>query len=284
MSDNKEVNCVYEEFSSIDKLLKTLDSRPNNKIMEDKHFSEQHDSSFTGTESYQEAVNLLKYGYTDILPQIKREVKKNNKILFKNPLHQRKILNMPIGFVPNVPNALQNKPDSMINIVSTPQKKKTLSIIYAMSGNAGEDTDTFIKAGAALISAINLIELSGIQTRLYVDFMPAMAGGGFFSSSNERELLAPVLRIKNYGERFNLTKICFPLAHPSMFRRIGFKYLETCPFITNSNFAGGYGRVPELNELKDYIPTNYQTYILNTPFIKENNFNIQSILKEVKMI
>ncbi len=281
---SEKTNCIYEEFSNINQLLKTLDSRPNNKIMEGRNASQTNDFSFCKTENYKEAVNLLQHGYTDILEDIKREVRKNNKILYTAPIQKRKILNMPIGFIPNVPNALQNKPDSMINIISIPQKKKTISIIYAMSASAAEDSETFIKAGAALVSAINLIELSGIQTRLYINFMPAMAGGGFFDSGDERELLSPVLRIKNYGERFNLTKICFPLAHPSMFRRIGFKYLETCPFVTNTNFANGYGRVPELEELRQNIPTDKQTYILNTSFIRDCNNDIHEILKELEVI
>lgn len=270
-------HCIYEEFPSITKLLKILDSRTNNTIMQGQFSSSKEDYNFTKTHNYEEAVSLLRFGYTDVLDQIKKEVKRNNKLIYQGYVNKRKIQNMPIGFIPNVPNAIQNRPDSMINITAPLQKRKTLSIIYAMSGSAFEDADTFIKAGAALVSAINLIELSGVQTRLYVNFMPAYASG-----NNGIELLSPVLRIKNYGERFNLTKICFPLVHPSMFRRIGFKYLETCPFVTQSGFRNGYGTPPSLKILRENIPTDNQTFILNTTFIKENDYNISNILKELQ--
>lgn len=268
----KEIKCIYEEFTSINQLLNTLNSRPNNQVMSEREASRTGDRDFCETSSYEEAVDLFVHGYTDIVGQVRAEVRKNNKAIYSNPIERRTIMNMPVGFIPNVPNALQNKPDSMINIVSTPQKRKTLSVIYAMGGSCGEEAESFIKAGAALVSALNLIELSGVQTRLYVDFMP---------SSGRKEMLSPVLRVKNYGERFNLTKICFPLVHPSMFRRIGFKYLETCPFVTDSYFRLGYGRSPEIEDLRRNIPTDKQTFILNTEVIKDNDYSIKAILEEL---
>ena len=269
----KEIKCIYEEFTSINQLLNTLNSRPNNQVMSESEASRTGDRDFCETSSYEEAVDLFVHGYTDIVGQVRAEVRKNNKAIYSNPIERRTIMNMPVGFIPNVPNALQNKPDSMINIVSTPQKRKTLSVIYAMGGSCGEEAESFIKAGAALVSALNLIELSGVQTRLYVDFMP---------SSGRKEMLSPVLRVKNYGERFNLTKICFPLVHPSMFRRIGFKYLETCPFVTDDSFRLGYGRLPEIEDLRRNIPTDKQTFILNTKIIKNNAYSVKAILEELK--
>lgn len=283
------MNIVYEEFNDIDELLKTLSTRSNNAIMRDNHSSEKEGDSFSKTSSYKEATDLLKNGYTDILEDVKSAVRRNNKFIYQYQDRQRKVKNMPIGFIPNVPNALQNKPDAMINIIHKPKKRKTINIIYAMSGSCGESADVFVKAGAALVSALNLIEISGIQTRLSVSFMASESSRSFFSfypetKDEDKQFIFPILRVKNYGERFNLTKICFPMAHPSMFRRIGFKYLETCPQLTDSNFANGYGRVPDLNEIREIMNTDENTYILNTSFIKENDYDIHKILKELEVV
>lgn len=43
------------------------------------------------------------------------------------------------------------------------------------------------------------------------------------SAQTGNETTFPTVVIKNYGQRFDLQKVCFPLAHPSMLRRIGFK-------------------------------------------------------------
>jgi len=39
----------------------------------------------------------------------------------------------------------------------------------------------------------------------------------------------------------NISKLAFPLVHPSMLRRLMFKYLEVTDLITNRDFANGYG-------------------------------------------
>lgn len=269
-----KLNCVHEEFKSIQQLIETLDSRPNNKIMAGKKDSDSKDRSFTGSKNYAEAKQLLVEGYNDVLEDVKDGVRKNNRIIEHKLVNTRKIQNMPVGFIPNVPNALQNKPDSMINIIRTPQKRKTMTIVYAMSGNAGVDKQVFIKAGTALVSAINLIELSGVQTKLYVDFMAAECNN---------EILCPVLCVKDFGERFNLTKICFPLVHPSMFRRIGFKYLETCPNLTESGFNWGYGRAPSIENLRDSNPYGKNAYMLNTRVIENENYSIEKILNMLEI-
>lgn len=276
---------IYEEFNSINELLNTLNSRPNNKIMQDKNSSDTGDIYFTHTNSYKEAVDLFRVGYTEVLPDIKLAINKNNKVIQEKVARfQHKPLNMPIGYIPNVPNAIQNKPDSMINVLRQPIKKKTLTIVYAMGGSWSNDKSVFIKAGSALISALNLIELSGIQTKLMINFMPTSSYS--FLRNQPEEILCPTLTLKNYGERFNLQKLCFPLAHPSMFRRIGFKYLETCPKITQSGFSSGYGTPAELKDLTEglepYLPKG--SIVIDSMFIKDNDYSVEAIIDKIGIL
>lgn len=265
------MSLIYEEFDNINYLLSTLENRKNNSIMRNNHSSEIGNYDFTKTNSYEEAAMMLKSGYKEVLPQVKSLIRKNNLINYSNLNLKRKQQNMNIGFVPHIPNALQNKPDSMINIIPNFQKKKIRNIIYANGANWTISTETFIKAGVVLVSAINVLELSGVSTRLLVDFMPSI---------KDDELVCPTLKVKDYGERFNIEKICFPLVHPSMFRRIGFKWLETCLNLTNENFASGYGEEADLNILKKYLIQNNSTIVLNTLSIQKMDFKIENILKE----
>lgn len=263
------MNFIYEEFDNINYLLSTLENRKNNSIMKNENSSNTGNYNFTRTNSYEEAVTMLRTGYKEVLPQIQSLIKKNNLIKYSNL--KRKQQNMYVGFVPNVPNVLQNKPDSMINIISSYQKKKIKNIIYAIGANAMTSPDIFVRAGVALVSAINTLELSGISTRLLVGFMTAEKGN---------ELVCSTLKIKDYGERFNIEKICFPLIHPSMFRRIGFKWLETCLNLTESGFSCGYGSSPKLDLLKENLVQDEATVVLNTSSIADMNFKVESILKE----
>lgn len=248
------MNDIIERFNSIKELLSTLDSRENNKYMRGEYQSERSPASFTGTKSYEEAVTLLRTGYLDPLKKIKMACRKVSKD-YSNAtadVDRRQIRNMPIGYVPNVPNTLLGRPDSMINITNKPIKKKCINIIYANSASAFYDAEDFIEAGTSLISAINIIERSGTQVKLDVAFVTA---------KETKQRICGVLKIKGYGERFNLQKITFPLIHPSMMRRIGFKFLETVPGM-EEDFSSGYGRSIDSKELAEMFETNNKTYIL----------------------
>lgn len=270
---------IHEHFKNINHLLSTLQSRPNCNAMRGKWSSQETgDASWFGTQTWNEAISLFKNGYTEILPDVKKEMHNNAKVY-----HQYSVLpktlprNKPVGYIPNVPNAIMNLPDSMIYAERTPQKRKTLSLVYNIGGNAFEKEEFFIKAGIAVCTALNIVEAKGIQTRLSVGFMPA---------KNNDEAICPTLTIKDFGQKFDLQKICFPLAHPSMFRRIGFKYLETCPDITDKGWSCGYGS--SIKKIDDSLKKNLgidnnNVFLLNCHWVRDNNYDVIKILEYFKM-
>lgn len=268
-------NMYKEEFSSIFELMNTLKERPNNKFMRDEHSSQTTgNSSWSGTNTYEEAESLLIYGYNDPVKNIKRNLIKNKKLVSKmyNLIPKPIATNQVVGFVPNVPNALMGLPKSMISVEKINRNKKTISIIYATGGAVGIEPKTLESAGIALVSAINLIELAGIQTRLSIGFIPSVKG---------RQIIFPTVNIKNFNERFSLQKICFPMVHPSMSRRIGFKYLETCPSM-EEDFSCGYGRPASLEQIKTCLKEK-NTYIISREWITDHGNNIEEILKYMEV-
>lgn len=268
-------NMYKEEFSSIFELMNTLKERPNNKFMRDEYSSQTTgNSSWSGTNTYEEAESLLIYGYNDPVKNIKSNLIKNKKLVSKmyNLIPKPIATNQVVGFVPNVPNALMGLPKSMISVEKINRNKKTISIIYATGGAVGIEPKTLESAGTALVSAINLIELAGIQTRLSIGFIPSVKG---------RQIIFPTVNIKNFNERFSLQKICFPMVHPSMFRRIGFKYLETCPSM-EEDFSCGYGRPASLEQIKTCLKEK-NTYIISREWITDHDNNIEEILKYMEV-
>lgn len=271
-------NIITEEFESIHKLLKILDKRDNNSIMSSKHSSQEHgDASWYGTKSYSDAIKLFEKGYSDILDDLKTEIKKTEKLQCNNiSIRKSRPKNAVAGFVPNVPNAIRGLPESMILIDKTPKKIKAIEIIYNMHGCASEDTDFFIKSGAVLLSAINLIEKMGVQVKLTA---------GFFSARCDDEITFPTVVVKHYNQPLDLLKLCFPLAHPSMFRRIGFKYLETCPELTDRCWSHGYGHTCDLDILKKEIyPDNDKIFLLDNHWIRENDYDVEKVLEYCKIV
>lgn len=264
---------VKEHFNSISEMMDILDKRPNNKIMQHEHSSStEGDRRWYGTNTYEEASQLMRTGYTEIIPEIKQGLSKSAKIMSKSfsSINIRKQRNLPIGFVPNVPNAILNLPNSMIDISITPQKRKTLSIIYMMAGNCRCEAKMWIKAGISLLTAIKIIEKMGISVSI---------DASFYCGSEQDEIAVGSVCVKHFGQPLDIQKLCFPLAHPSMFRRIGFKFLETTPVITKESFAYGYGAGFECCE-KEYkkLTETDKVYVLSGQWIRDHDYKVEEIL------
>lgn len=270
------MNVYTEEFPSVSNLLKTLDCRkPNIVFKEESRLSSEDIESKGGTWyrtcDYNDAKKLITFGYKEHLDKIKQQMritsKKYNKfqVINKNAPH----LDI-VGYIPHVPNAIQNIPNSMINMHKIPQKQKTMHIIYTNSGNSCESSNFFIDAGVAMLTAVNIIEANGIQVKLDLAFVAA----------EERcEAAFPTVNLKNYGQRLDLLKICFPITHPSMLRRIGFKWIETNSFIHESSWNIGYGRsITNPDDIVKYLKKD-DNFVVSNYWIRDHNYDIEELLK-----
>lgn len=248
--------------------------------MSGEHASDKNDSDFTGTRNYAEAVKLLQTGYSEAAKMLKTDVKQKDKIQSKyQRLTEHAIPHTAVvGFIPCVPNAMMNLPNSMISVDRKPQKRKTLSVIYIETGSAFRDQKYFTTAGAALLSAITLVEKSGIQTKIELGFFAGRRG-----NDTTGELAVGTVHIKNYGERYSFQKVSFPLVHPSMFRRIGFKWIETVPYSTR-DFSHGYGVPPSHEDLLRELHLKPNQYLLTTEWVHEHDCSVEEILKYLEVI
>lgn len=240
---------IRENFNSIQEMLNILNKRENNNVMRNEFSSQKKDiPGWYGTKSYEEAEELITNGYTEILDEIKAGIKfdasENSKIIPENNV---------FGYIPNVPNAMMNLPKSMIYSKRIPRKINTIDLVYCPCANGEVISKTYVKNGIKVLNVINSLEKNNIRIRLKVAIKCSECGN---------EMTLATVTLKNFKEKLNLQKICFPIAHPSMQRRFGFKWLETTPELTDHWWSVGYGRTttnyPEtkeiifgLNEIKD---------------------------------
>lgn len=264
---------IAESFDSLYELLYEVNTRPKNEVMKDCNSSYKNNYDFTGTHSYEEAEKLAKYGYTELLPKIREGMKSCSKKIEKKVIKKERCLpqNMPVGYIPNVPNMLLGRPDSMINVIRTPQKVKVIEIIYIMDGNGGTEKELWIKAGAIILEAVKFIERANIRIKLSVCMY--FAGSG-------NEIAISTVKIKDFGDKLDLQKVCFPMAHPSMFRRIGFRWIETHPDIEENSWSYGYGRSlsEDGKDLTEYIKTPVHSYSISAHQIEKMNFDVVKVL------
>lgn len=250
------VRVVHEYFPSIYHLLETLDSRPNNKVMESERSSITGSKDFTGTSSYEEAKELLASGYTDILSQLTLGIKKATKAIKDIETAKSYLIEDVIGCVPIIPNYLQGLPKTMSYRKPVPKKTKTIHIIYSPAENCCTSTEEFIKAGVAILSAIRVIEKGNVSIQLDSLFTESY-------SESSKEYCFGLVKIKDYKDRLDLQKLCFPIAHPSMLRRIGFKFLETVPELKSTGFRGGYGRSMDADHMEEHMKLPKDAVLLN---------------------
>jgi hypothetical protein len=267
---------IGENFTSLDELIRVIANRPKNKVMRNENSSEKGSYDFTGTHSYKEAIELMKNGYNEPLEKIKKGVAKNLKNV---SMQKTSVKNDIVGYAPCVPNAILGIPQSMINKEVIAKKSKIVTIVYDVSGACSLEKDEFIDAGIAVLTIINTLEASGYRVSLKV---------AFDNSSGNSQKVFSTVNLKDWRQPLDLKKMTFPLCHPSMLRRIAFKWLETFPKLTDDYFPFGYGKADSTRksytemekELRDNkLIKDHEKYI-NIRICKDSKYNPQ-IISEV---
>ena len=95
--------------------------------------------------------------------------------------------------------------------------------------------------------------------------------------------------VKNWREPLDLKRVTFPLCNASWERRIGFKYLETLPNLTDYGYSFGYGtdimKKLSHDELHQYVVENKildeNSVYITLEDCMQNNFNIEKIMKSM---
>lgn len=230
----KAKKIVHEHFKSLEALLFTMEERPTNTaFLAKERLSSMKDETdtngrWTGTNTYDEAMEIIKAGYAEPLDRMKRAILKIGE---KEKGTKPRTKNDYVGFVPHVPNTIMNLPITMINRERQKNRSKTIHLTYSFCASADVSANQLITGGINFISLVNSLEKQGFRVKIDV----------IFASMTDKTIAAYSVNLKEYGQQLNLLKLAFPLVHPAMLRRASFKWLETTPTLKDSRFIGGYG-------------------------------------------
>jgi len=227
------INIIYEEFNSLAEYVGIIDKRKPNNVFEDQRLSSHdNDYDFSMTNSYEEATMLALNGYKEGLDQM-------TSTGIRITHMENKPKNMPsvnvVGYAPHVPNAIAGYPTSMITTQQSEQKAKVITIVYCMSVMAATDANMVVVAGKKMLDVITTLETQGYRVGLNIM--------DTFTKSSEWAIKS--VQVKHWRQPSNPLKISYALIHPSFFRRHGFRWLETTPELTDSDFPHGYGQTLE---------------------------------------
>lgn len=260
------------EYDSINSFLKYIENATENKgfndwqvkrgcTLESKREGEYY-TEFTGTKSLKDACDMIKNGWAEEAKKIEKDLNLN----IKNNVNrmQNKTIYDTVGFQVSVPRYLNGIPTSMINQKKVVVKNKIIDISKHIGYYSKESTEKIEKESIKALTLINELEKSGFRINLYVVAPSEIAinlslsniygdeNGEWAKNENPQKIMLKV-KIKGSNERLNVSKMAFPLVHPSMLRRLKFRWLETFEKV-HPAFTVGYGRsIYNTNYLRDMI-------------------------------
>ena len=150
------------------------------------------------------------------------------------------------GYQAVVPLYLMGVPNNMVTKKIVLMKQKVITLNKSIDYSAGVSADDIMDESIKAMQIVKKLEAQGYRCNLNI--VLGMSAGS-------KQFIIKV-RIKSANEKLNISKLAFPLVHPSTLRRLFFRFIEAYPNITNS-FIGGYGRPATSTEMRKIFKGEY---------------------------
>ena len=252
------------EFDSLKDFYDYICETPFNEAFRwANHYSVTGDKWFTKTKDFEEAVDLFKGGWSDMANKLVQKLKVIESKT-EPTMKPRSALGV-CGYQAIVPLYLQGVPNNMVTKKIVPIKQKVITLNKSIDYNGGVGTEQIIEESIKAMQIVKKLEAQGYRCNL--NLVLGSTGHG----KDVKQFVMKV-RIKSANEKMNISKLAFPLVHPSMLRRLFFRFIEVYPNVDKS-FVHGYGMPATSNELRSVFKGEY----LLPNFIKKDVNKISCI-------
>lgn len=246
--ENITSNTEVIEYDSLKEFYDYLCVTPFNEAFRwAGHSSVTGSKHWTKTESFDEAVQLFKNGWSDMASNLVQKLKVIESKT-EPTMKPRNKLDV-CGYQAVVPLYLQGVPNNMINKKMVPIKQKVITLNKSIDYHGGVSADRIVDESIKALQIVKKLEAQGYRCNLNI-VLGSSAGWkstkGFFVK----------VRIKSASEKLNVSKLAFPLVHPSMLRRLFFRFIEVYPTVTK-DFVSGYGKPATSDELRGVFKGEY---------------------------
>lgn len=235
------------EYDSVGQFITDINSKPHNVFFKNRNESHGGDASWYGTKSYDEAMKLISNGWKDaskkMANKVKMDISVGGVVKTSRPVYS------VVGSQASVPRYLQGIPTNMISRQITYSKQKVVIINKGISYSCSWKPEQIIDESIKALQIVQSMETSGQRVKLNV----------LWSVSNDAYHTVCKVCVKQPDERLNISKMAFPLAHPSMLRRFFFQWLETETFVSH-DMGYFYGR-PSNISIKNRAMNDNEYYI-----------------------
>ena len=208
-----------EHFKSVYDFEEALRKRPVNKAFHELASQSKNDKEWFQTSSYEEADKFLMEGWNAKIDELKTVIENYSQNVI---VQRRKQIKNVMGFAPCVPRALKGHPKSMMDFTKTSktEKRNTIHLVLNSCATCNVSGETLLKCGLTVLKMAVILDKSNIRTR--IDVVPKMS----YVSCDGDACYGCTVMIKDYRQPFNYSKMAYPIANPSFFRRHGFAYHE----------------------------------------------------------
>lgn len=229
------------KFNSISEVLNFINTHEVTEGYKHGQASINGSYGFTGTIDFYSALHLLKCGWESGAQKLNTKL---GAVKTGDGFKTKQFYSVA-GYQCSVPRYLQGIPTNMVNSKRVVTKNKVANITKEISYNAKWKTDEMIEQGVKFVELVNKIECEGTRCNIFVSMS--------VEEGNEKVII--MVKIKDSSQRMNLKQMSFPLAHPSMLRRIMFALMERHEY--TKNMYCGYGRPMQYEEVKQSCHKEY---------------------------
>ena len=238
---------IFNKFDSVEEFSNWLQVTPQTakgKEFDASNTISKYNTEFTGTESFDVAQKLLKYGDKVNADKITATIRKI-KAQGKGNETRNKLYNSPCGFMPIVPKVLAGDPQNMLAIRKERYNStKILNVAYNVAVDCTRTTEDLIKTAAKVANVIASLEKNGYRVNLYAYSCGRDLKNNYYSL---------LVKIKDSGKYLDTLRIAYALVNPSFYRRHIFGYMERLKgFYLNRS----YGKIVNEDGCKECLPIN----------------------------
>ena len=210
----KPAENIYE-FDSMSDYIKTLtDPDLLKKGRCTRNSSKTGNPSWYGTYNFDEAVTLATEGWTECANRLTKQL--NFQIKKIEGDRTMKMFLSQVGYQPIVPLYLNGCPNNMMNMRMDVKKQKVITIVKSVGFRGTVTTKQIEEESIKTLMLVTMLERKGYRVNLYTL-------NGYYANGGNHYCR---VKIKSASERLNISKIAFPLVHPSMLRRLNFRFRE----------------------------------------------------------
>ena len=214
--------------------------------------SYEGDEWFTKTASFEDAMKLFRDGWSVQAQDLVIKLAKAEKKAQAQSVNRR-CYDVAGGFV-SVPRYIQGKPNCMIRMKKQQIKQRVINLYKSVDYTGSTSADTIIEESVKAMQIIKRVESLGYRVNLFITM-------GIRTHSDTYKTIVNV-KLKDASEKLNVSKLAFPLAHPSMLRRLMFRFTEVSPFTNSKKFNWNYGYVAADRYMRESLCTDKGSYFL----------------------